>query len=242
MKPLLTLISLLAFLACMPASAVETSFLTVSGEAKVEVPPDFVRIEAVITAKDEQADRAKTDVDKRARQTTQAIRQFGVVDADLTFSGVRVERNFVYDRNNNQTFTGYTVTRTVEIRLRKIEDYEQLVQALVSAGIDELANVQSDVDDKSLLERSALEAAAKVAKRKAQAMAAGLDIKLGLPLEVSENQLMPVHDLRQRQLPAERMQEVMVAGSKRGIQDPMLFVPDDIEVRGVVWVRFSILK
>lgn len=242
MKPLHSIFALLALLVCAPTWSLETAFLTVSGEAKVEVPPDFVRIEAIITAKDEQADRAKADVDQRARQATEVIKKFKVADRDLTFSGVRVERNFVYDRNNNQTFTGYTVTRTVEIRLRKVEDYEQLAQALVSAGIDELANVQSDVDDKSLLERSALEAAARVAKRKAEAMATGLDIKLGLPLEVSENQLMPAYDLRQRQLAADRMQEIMVTGAKRGIQDPMLFVPDDIEVRGVVWVRFSILK
>ncbi len=117
-----------------------------------------------------------------------------------------------------------------------------MVHALVESGIDELQDVQSDVDDKSILERAALEGAAKNAKLKAEAIASGLGVKLGMPVEVGENGLMPSLTLRQQHVSHDRLEEIVVTANNRGIEDPMLFVPESIRVRGVVWVRFEITE
>ena len=112
---------------------------------------------------------------------------------------------------------------------------------MVEAGIDELEDVRSGVDDKYALERAALEGAAKAAKLKAEAMASGLGIRLGMPVEVGEDRLMPSLTLRQQMAEGDVLEEVVVTGSRRGIIDPMLFVPANIKVRGVAWVRFEML-
>ena len=224
------------------ANAQTGRLLTVRGEAEVEVPPDFVQLEVLIAADDEDVDEAKSDVDARTRRAIEAIESFAIAEEDLSFSGLRVDRNYEYDRNDNERLIGYSVGRTIEIKLRKFEHYEQLIHMLVEAGIDELEDVRSGVDDKYALERAALEGAAKAAKLKAEAMASGLGIRLGMPVEVGEDRLMPSLTLRQQMAEGEVLEEVVVTGSRRGIVDPMLFVPANIKVRGVAWVRFEMLN
>lgn len=238
---LATIILALTVLYGTAAHAQAGRLLTVRGEAEVEVPPDFVRLEVLVAAEDEDVDDAKTDVDSRTRQAINAIESFDIADEDLSFSGLRVERNYEYDRNDNERLIGYSVGRTIGIKLRKFDDYEQLIHLLVDAGIDELQDVRSGVDDKYVLERAALNGAAKAAKLKAEAMASGLGIALGMPVEVGEDRLMPSLTLRQQMAKDDQIEEIVVTGSNRGIVDPMLFVPSNIKVRGVAWVRFEIL-
>ena len=231
----------LAFSLSPAAVAQSGRVLTVSGEAEVEVPPDFVRLEVLIAAEDEDVDDAKADVDSRTRKAISAIESFEIADKDLSFSGLSVERNYRYDRNDNERLIGYSVSRTVEIKLRDIASYEQLVHLLVEAGIDEIEDAQSDVDDEHVLERAALEGAAREAKLKAEAIATGLGIQLGAPVEVGENGLTPSLTIRQSAASDMIFEEIVVASQSRGIAEPMMFVPENILVRAVVAVRFEIV-
>ena len=243
MKPTAS-IALLALSAILSSVSLaqDEHLLTVNGEAEVEVAPDFVRLEVLVTANDAEVDDAKEDVDARTREAVKAIEAFDVSDEDLSFSGVRVDREYKYDRNDNERLIGYSVSRTITIKLRDFDKYEQLVHLLVEAGIDELQGVSSDVDDESVLERAALEGAAKAAKLKAEAIASGLGISLGMPVEVGESGLMPSLNLRQRAASDMQLEEIAVTANALGIADPMQFVPENIKVRGVVWVRFEILS
>ncbi len=216
-------------------------FLTVRGEAEVKVPPDFVRVEVMLEAQERNVEAAKRDVDERAREVVEAIEAVGIEKEDLVISGVEVEPQYRYDKNDNETLIGYRVGRGFEIRLRDLSQYEILLALLVDAGISAVQDVTSGVDDRYSLERAALEEAARNARRKADAMATGLGIKLGLPLEVGEDRLLPQTAIRQRMAAGDQIQEIVVTGMRKGVVDPLLFVPDDIRVRGVVAVRFEIL-
>ena len=232
----------LAAVHCQVAVAETPRILTVSGEAKVEVPPDFIELDVLISAEDQDVDDAKESVDARTRDVVDAIKAFKIENEDLVFSGLTVDQSYRYDRNDNAKLTGYEVARYISIRLRDFDTYEQFVHLLVEAGIDGLQDVRSDVDDKSALERAALEGAARKAKLKAEAMASGLNIRLGSPVEVGENRLTPIHALQQRFAEDSQIEEITVTANSRGIEDPLLFVPDNITVRGTVMVRFEILE
>jgi uncharacterized protein YggE len=218
----------------------QTRFITVQGEAEVEVPPDFVKLTLLISAEGDKVETLKQDVDRRAREVLASLSKFDIEETDLSFSGVQVNRKFKSDRNENETFSGYTVRRSMDIKLRKPEDYEQLVGRLVGSGVDELQGVVSDVDDQYDIKRVALAAAAKDARLKAQAIADGLGVNLGQPLEVGENHLRPLSQFDQRGLEAGRVSDVMSMAQTRGVEDPMLFVPDNIRFAGTVWVRFEL--
>lgn len=236
----LAVLLVMSFLA-MPALA-EERFVTTKGEAKVEVPPDFIEIDMTLLAIGPELQRLKDDVDTRTRQVLAAASELHIAGTDIESSGISVTREYESDRNSNEQLRGYRVTRGLQVKLRKIDDYEQLTKALVAAKVDEIDSVEVDVDDRSALKQRALAAAARNAKNEALAIATELGLQLGLPLEVSEERLIYRHELREKT--DERYQEIVVTAQQRDSATPatVVFQPHAIEMQATVWARFEILS
>jgi uncharacterized protein YggE len=215
-------------------------FITTKGEAKVEVPPDFVEVSLTLLAVGPELQRLKEDVDSRTRQLLASAAELKVAGTDIESSGLRVTREYQQDRNDNESLRGYRVSRSVEIRLRAIDQYERLAQAMVDAKVDEIDGVDVGVDDRSALKQRALAEASRNASNEAQAVAAELGVKLGIPLEVSEERLFYLTALRERA--SDRFSEVVVTANLQSTPASVLvFQPRAIEVEATVWARFEIL-
>src|SRR5262249_40319293 len=89
--------------------------LTVKGEGESEIPPDFVRVRATIEGEGKEPGRVKTDVDERMNKVVDAIASFEIQSRDITFGGADLSQTYKYDKNDNQSPTGYRVTRTLEV-------------------------------------------------------------------------------------------------------------------------------
>jgi uncharacterized protein YggE len=213
--------------------------ITVKGEGKSRVAPDFVSIEVGVASEGQDTARIKQDVDEKTQRLLEAAARFQIPAADVKSSGMQVNRNYETDRNDNEIFKGFVVGRTLEIRLRKIDDYEALAQELVAAGMEEVESIQVGVDDESRLRVPALAAAAKDARVKALAVAESLGIRIGLPIEVGEDRLWYDENLVQI-APRGGLGEIVVTGSRGRKQDLLNFTPRDVEVEAEVWVRFAI--
>ena len=167
-----------------------------------------------------------------------SVKKFQIAPTDIRSSGVSISREYETDRNDNETFKGYQVARALDVKLRKIADYEALAQGLVSAGMEEVERVQVGVDDESKLKLPALAAAAKNARVKAAAVAESLGIRIGLPIEVGEDRLW--YDKNLVQIAPEGYGEIVVTGSRMKTTNLLLFTPRNVEVQAEVWVRFAI--
>lgn len=163
--------------------------ITVKGEGLAEVAPDYVTIEMNIVANGMDTARLKQEVDDKMHRLLEVAGKFQIAPTDIRSSGVSISREFETDRNDNETFKGYQVARALDVKLRKISDYEALAEGLVSAGMEEVESVQVGVDDESKLKLPALAAAARNARVKAAAVAESLGIGIGLPIEVGEDRL-----------------------------------------------------
>lgn len=239
MKAVTGALILLAFTAVAAAESIEHQ-VTVKGEATVHVPPDFVVIDLAVAAEGADIERLKLEVDDKAAKLLEVAARLQILAADVKSSGVRVSREFETDRNDNDVFKGYSVRRTMEIKLRKIADYERLAQALVDAGMEQVESIQVGVDDESKLRSPALAAAAKDARSKAAAVSEALGIRIGLPIEVGEERLWYDENLVQI-APGGLYGEIVVTGSRaRSSTNPLGFTPRDVAVEAEVWVRFSI--
>lgn len=230
--------SAILFIVSLAASAGEP-FLTVKGEATERIAPDFLVIDVSLVAIGPDAARLKEDVDARAVRVFAAAAANGVANSDLRSSGVSVGQNLEYDRNENEVPRGYVVGRELKITLRAIDRYELLAQALVDAGVEKV-EVEVAVDDKTILRQKALAAAARDARRKAAALADELGVIIGTPIEIGEERLWYDQSLGQRPRPDRSFGEVAVTGSRVRGFDPLMFVPEDIEVNAEMWVRFLI--
>ncbi len=238
MKAVTGALILLAFAAVAAAEPIEHQ-VTVRGEATVRVPPDFVVIDLTIIAEGADIERLKLEVDEKASRLLEVAAKLQIAAADVKSSGVRVSREFETDRNDNDVFKGYSVGRDMEVKLRKIADYELLAQAMVDAGMEQVDSIQVGVDDESKLRNPALAAAAKDARSKAAAVSEALGIRIGLPIEVGEDRLWYDKNLVQF-APGNSYGEIVVTGSRIKSTSPLGFTPRDVEVEAEVWVRFSI--
>lgn len=230
--------------AAMSAVAAD-SFVTTKGEATIEVRPDFVRIQIELLAVGPNLEGIKADVDSRTERALGAASKLAVAAVDIESTGVQIEREYETDRNGNDTLRGYRVNRDITIKLRAIDRYEEFAQALVDSGVDEVADVQGGVDDRTALKQRALVAAAANAKSKAQAIAGELGVEIGTPIEVGEEKLWFNQSLVQRA--TDGYGEIVVTGRQRGAASmesgtpvTLVFRPSNFKVDAVVWVRFRI--
>lgn len=235
----------LALMLVSAASVAADRFVTTKGEATIEVPPEYVRVQIELMAIGPNLQSIKSDVDQRTERVLTAATRLQVAGSDIDSTGVRVEREYETDRNGNDSLRGYRVGRDITVKLRAIDQYESFAQALVDAGVDDVADVQGGVDDRAALKQRALVAAAANAKGKALAIAGELGIILGTPIEVGEEKLWFSQYLVQRA--SEDYGEIVVTGSRRssagivsGTPVSLVFRPSNIKVDAVVWVRFSI--
>lgn len=241
MRALATLICLAAF----TANAAEPRFITTKGEAKVEVPPEFVKVDFSILAIGQDLAKLKLDVDARTQAVLEATSALGIAGADIKSEGMQVTREYETDRNDNESLRGYRVNRDIEIKLRAMEKYEKLAQSLVDARIDDIQSVEVDVDDRSALKQRAIVEATRNARREALAVATELDVTLGAPFEISEDRLSARHALRE--YTDDRYQEIVVTAMRRNLEgttpnvSTLVFQPHAIEVTSTVWARFEIV-
>lgn len=236
-----TAVILFVMLVSAHAVADTTRIITVKGESEAEAAPDFVRVSATVAAENRVVGQAKADADERMHRVVTALETFKIDRKDIAFGGVDVGRTFKTDRNDNEIPTGFRVARSFEVRLRDKDSYEQLVHALVTSGAEGVEQPTSGVDDEHALKARALQAAARDARMKADTIARELQSRLGAPVEVGEDRLDPPDAFQQRAATGNRLEQIVVTAQKRGIADPLLFVPEDIRVYSTVWVRFEII-
>lgn len=222
------------------ALASERALITVKGEATTELPPDFVRINVAVSSIERRIEDAKADADARARALLDAIEPFNIEDKDLAFGGVEVSRHYEYDRNDNAELVGYEVSRSVEVKVRDLNSYEPLVEALARSGASEIGSPEVDVDDRHGLKTLALKEATLNAKLKAIEIANGLGVSIGRPFEIGEDRLPSQMPFAQRRAQGNQIEEIAVTASRVGVADPLLFVPESIKVSAMVWVSFEI--
>lgn len=232
---------------CTPllaAEAADINTITVQGEATVELPPDFVELTFRIIEENNDSERAAERVNQRTNAVLEAIESFSIADEDIAMMGIQLSQKFEFDRNSNADFNGFEASRQITLKLRNFDDYELLAAALINAGIRELSQIQGGIDNQDLIKRTALENAARDARIRAEAIASGLDVGLGAPIVVGENQLRPFPVIQERRMDSMEMEQAFFRADALGGAAgtiPPFFVPGNIQVYATVWVMFELL-
>jgi uncharacterized protein len=157
----------------------------VQGEARLEVVPDELNVRLTVEATDEDMSAASDSVTRRINAALDAIRAAGVEDADLRALTVQISP--VYDWvERTQVFRGHRVSRSVEFKLRALEPWPELVEALVAARVDRIDSVTPGRSDAEQLRRGALRDAVADAEDRARVLAEAAGATLGRAWMVTE--------------------------------------------------------
>lgn len=163
-----------------PAAVSSTpTTLTVAAEGRVTRAPDIAEVSGGVVTSAPTAAAAMAENTVRMNAVVAAVKKAGIADRDIQTTGLNLQPQYRYADNQPPVLTGYQVTNTVSLRLRKLGEAGRLLDTLVGVGANQIGgpNFSVDAADEALDE--ARVAAVKMARTRAQlyAQAAGLRIK-----------------------------------------------------------------
>lgn len=157
----------------------------VEGFAELEVEPDTMTFSLSIQTVDMDLAKAKTDVDARSRLLIETCKKFGIKAEDIATTALNIRPEYDY-RENQRVLTGNNVSRQVDITLRDLKKYPEMMKALVDAKISETINTNLTVSDKKAVEEKAQAAAMSDARARAERLVKAQGKSIGDPWSISE--------------------------------------------------------
>lgn len=189
--PLLTLAALAL---AAPASADVTTVpiagteLDVSATGTSSRKPDIATISAGVVTQAPKAGDAMAANAKAMTATIAALKRAGVADRDIQTQSISLQPQYRYGDNQPPILTGYQASNRVSIRLRDLAGAGGVIDALVSAGANQIEGPMLSVEhpDAALDEARTKALAAARARADLYAKAAGLTVRRIVRISESE--------------------------------------------------------
>ncbi|MCC2630876.1 MAG: hypothetical protein K0S38_685 [Candidatus Paceibacter sp.] len=161
--------------------------ITVSGKGEAFAVPDIATFSYTVT---EEGKTVKEAQDK-ATPKTNAILAFlkgeGIVEKDIRTVGYDAQPKYDYSRKicpansicpSSPTIVGYTVSQTIEIKVRDTAKAGDILSGVGSKGVSTVSGLNFTIDDEDKITAEAREQAIADAKAKAEVLAKDLGVKI----------------------------------------------------------------
>jgi uncharacterized protein YggE len=183
MKKVLLILSLFLMAISYGQEVKQIPQINVSGEGKIKVVPDQATITATVDTRGNNAKEVKKLNDEQIDLVLKLIKKMNIASAD--YKTKRVSLNPVYDYEKKKTT--YNATQTIEILLRDLSKYDEVMAGLVEGGINKVENVVFQSSKLEQYQSEARKMAMKDAKQKALDYVSVLGQKIGKALTISDN-------------------------------------------------------
>ena len=163
------------------------SFISVTGEARISVPPDLAQIDAGVTSEAKTAREASDANNAAMGKVLLALKGTGLDEKDYQTSRLSLQPQYSSAKSSGPAaITGYRASNRVTIRLRDVTKVASVIDTLVTAGANEIGGINFMVSQASKLLDDARGQAVADARRKAEIYAKAAGVTLGAPLSISE--------------------------------------------------------
>jgi len=157
--------------------------VSVSGEGKVKVIPDQATIMATVETKGNVAKEVKKQNDEKIEAVLKLIKKMNLAPSDYRTQRVNLNPQYDYEKKK----TSYNATQTVEIIVRDLNKYDELMDGLVNEGINRIDNVVFQSSKLAEYESEARKLAIKEAKLKAEDYVSVLGQKIRGAITITDN-------------------------------------------------------
>ncbi|MFH7018822.1 SIMPL domain-containing protein [Flavobacterium sp. FlaQc-47] len=157
--------------------------INVNGEGKVKVAPDKVLISATVETKGNNAKDVKKQNDEKIDAVLKFIKKMNIATADFKTKQVALNPQYDYEKKK----TSYNAIQTIEIVLKDLTKYDELMEGLVQQGINRIDKVSFETSKLEQIETEARKLAIKDAKLKAEDYVSVLGQKVGKAYTISDN-------------------------------------------------------
>ncbi|GAA3746760.1 MULTISPECIES: SIMPL domain-containing protein [Flavobacterium] len=161
----------------------QVPLINVNGEGKVKVAPDQVCISASVETKGNNAKDVKKQNDEKMDAVLKFIKKMNIPTADFKTKQVALNPQYDYEKKK----TSYNAVQTVEIVVKDLAKYDELMEGLVQQGINRIDRVSFESSKLTQYESEARKLAMKDAKTKAEEYVSVLGQKVGKAFTISDN-------------------------------------------------------
>ncbi|OAT34921.1 oxidative stress defense protein [Proteus myxofaciens] len=170
----------------LAASEPEGAHITTSGNSTIKAVPDMATINIQVSETAKDAAGAKKQVDERVAKYFDFLKENGVEKADINAANIRTQPNYEYDKKSERSvIKGYSATRTVDVKIKNLDKLNTLLDGALSAGLNEITNVEFGVNNPEQYKAKAREEAIKNAITQASSVAKGFGSDLGAVYSIS---------------------------------------------------------
>lgn len=173
-------------------SAADSGGISISGMGTVRIKPNIAT--TTIGVETTAATLAEATTQSNAKMATiiDKIKSMGVADKDIQTSSFNIMPITNQPKQGESPkITGYRVNNQVNVTIRKIDDAGKILDAVVTAGANNVFGISFSVDDPTPYQQQARAAAVKDAMDKAGQLAKAAGISLGKVISISEGGVTP---------------------------------------------------
>jgi uncharacterized protein YggE len=174
--------------------------ITVNGEGSVTAVPDIADISFTVSKDGTTAKAAQDAVSIIITPALAAVKAEGVADADVQTSSYQLNPKydngavpqvvcFSYPCPPQPTpkIVGYTVSETVEVKVRNVDSTSDLLAKLATAGVSDISGPDFVIDNPTALQDQARAKAITDAQTRAQTLAKELGVHVGKVMSFSDS-------------------------------------------------------
>lgn len=212
MKKGILLIAILFMTLSYAQELKQVPMINVSGEGKIKVAPDQALITISLESKGTKADDVKKENDKKIDAILKFIKKSSVAKEDFQTQRVSLNPNYDYAKKKYN----YVATQTIQILLKELSKYDDLMEGLINEGVNKIDNVDFKSSKMLELQSAARKLAIKDAKSKAEDFVSVLGQKVGKAIVITDNSQnynpQPVYAMKNMAMDESASRETLAAG------------------------------
>jgi uncharacterized protein YggE len=162
--------------------------ISVTGEANVSVAPDQAQIDGGVTSDARTAREASEANNAAMGKVLLALKSVGIDGKDYQTSRLSLQPQFATPSKGSERpgIVSFRASNRVTVRIRDVTKVANVIDALVTAGANEIGGINFTVTQPSKHLDEAREKAIADARRKAEIYAKAAGVTLGEPISISE--------------------------------------------------------
>jgi uncharacterized protein YggE len=153
--------------------------INVSGTGTVSLSPDIAYIYLGVHTEDASASEAVAANNTQTQEVIQALQDFGIDASDIRTTNFSIWPAQNYGPDGLPLDTRYVVDNTVYVTVRDLNTLGELLDVVISAGVNTVNSIQFDVADKKDSLKQARADAIADAQERAQELADAAGLELG---------------------------------------------------------------
>ena len=173
----------------------EIATITVNGTATATAIPNIAHVSFTVEEMGVTGEEAQNKATKITNNALTEIKKRGIADKDVQTSGYQVSAQYETKpcvpggpcTTNTGKIAGYSVSQSVEVKIRDTAKTGEILQALTGLGVQNVSGPDFRVDDATALNTDARAKAIVDAQTKAAVLARQLGVRLGRVVGFLEN-------------------------------------------------------